>query len=157
MATTFSAVAQFVISQPININTNLLFVFVVLGMKLFVFLAFSSAVAVAEMECFFAHGQKEGFILNQGVNFVSANVVYASAPNFFNEVTSKEYSIDMKSLWYNVRYLKSDSTTRRTAEYDAVIEVYHAPNTAPRKYHIHGESISKHSELEFDDVFRDCT
>ena len=131
--------------------------FVVLGMKLFVFFAFSTAVAVAEMECFLSYGKEDGFSKNTGTSTLSANIVHSSAPNFFNEVTSKEYSIDMKSLWYNVRYLKSDSTTRRTAEYDAVIEVYHAPNTAPRKYHIHGESISKHSELEFDDVFRDCT
>ena len=131
-------------------------VFVVLGMKLFVFLTFSSAVAVSEMECILSHGKEDGFVKNTGTHSLSANRVHSSAPNFFNEVTSNEYAVDLKTLWYNVRFT-GDTNTQSSPEYEAVIDVYHTPNTVPRKYHIRAVSSGEHGQLEFDDVFRDCT
>ena len=125
-------------------------------MKLFVFLAFSSTVAVAEMECFLSHGKEDGFSKNTGTRTLSANIMHSSAPNFFNEVTSKEYTVDLKTLWYNVIFI-GDTNTPSPHHYDAVIDVYHTLNTAPRKYHIRAVSSGEPGHLEFDDVFRDCT
>ena len=131
-------------------------VFVVLGMKLFVFLTFSSAVAVSEMECFIAHGKKDGFVKNTGTHSVTPHMVHSSAPNFFNEVTSKEYTVDLKTLWYNLRFT-GNTNTASSPEYEAVIDVYHTQNTAPRKYHIRAVSSGEPGHLEFEDVFKDCT